>query len=78
MFNGRLDYPRPRKISGFNGQHEVKSGRVVIVDAQTFLIPSFNYDGQAPDAHFWIGTGQRPGPEGIPHISPFFNLQMQK
>ena len=42
----------------------MKSGRVVIVDAQTFLIPSFNYDGQAPDAHFWVGTGKRPGPEG--------------
>ena len=37
----------------------------MIVDAQTFLIPSFNYDGQAPDAHFWVGTGERPGPEGI-------------
>ena len=60
----RLDYPRPRKINGFDGQHNVESGRVVIVDAQTFLIPSFNYDGQAPDAHFWVGTGQRPGPEG--------------
>ena len=60
----RLDYPRPRKINGFNGQHQVKSGRVVIVDAQTFLIPSFNYECQAPDAHFWVGTGKRPGPEG--------------
>ena len=39
---------------------------MVIVDAQTFLIPSFNYDGQAPDAHFWVGTGERPGPEGMP------------
>ena len=59
-----MDYPRPKKISGFNGEHDVKSGRVVIVDAQTFLIPSFNYDGQAPDAHFWVGVGRRPGPEG--------------
>ena len=41
---------------------------MVIVDAQTFLIPSFNYDGQAPDAHFWVGTGERPGPEGMPEI----------
>ena len=68
----RLDYPRPRKITGFNGQHQVKSGRVVIVDAQTFLIPSFNYDGQAPDAHFWVGTGERPGPEGILSSNYFF------
>ena len=41
---------------------------MVIVDAQTFLIPSFNYDGQAPDAHFWVGTGERPGPEGMLRI----------
>ena len=35
-----------------------------MVDAQTFLIPAFSYDGQAPDAHFWVGKGNRPGPEG--------------
>ena len=34
------------------------------MDAQTFLIPAFSYDGQAPDAHFWVGKGNRPGPEG--------------
>ena len=36
---------------------------MVVVDAQTFLIPRFSYDGQAPDAHFWVGQG-KPGPEG--------------
>ena len=36
---------------------------MVVVDAQTFLIPNFSYDGQAPDAHFWVGQGNRPGPE---------------
>ena len=60
----RFQYPRPQKISSFNGIHEVTSGRVVVVDAQTFLIPRFSYDGQAPDAHFWVGKGNRPGPEG--------------
>ena len=40
-----------------------KNYRVVVVDAQTFLIPNFTYDGQAPDAHFWVGEGTRPGPE---------------
>ena len=38
--------------------------RIVVVDAQTFLIPAFSYDGQAPDAPFWVGKGNRPGPEG--------------
>ena len=41
--------------------------RVVVVDAQTFLIPNFTYDGQGPDAHFWVGTGNRPGPEVTTH-----------
>ena len=38
--------------------------RIVVVDAQTFLIPGFSYDGSAPDAHFWTGKGSKPGPEG--------------
>ncbi len=33
------------------------------MDAQTFLIPNFTYDGQAPDAHFHVGRGARVGPE---------------
>ena len=36
---------------------------MVVVDAQTFLIPNFTYDGQAPDAHFHVGRGARVGPE---------------
>ena len=47
--------------------------RVVVVDAQTFLIPNFTYDGQAPDAHFWVGQGNRPGPEVTREIS-YINL----
>ena len=42
--------------------HDLLS-RVVVVDAQTFLIPNFTYDGQAPDAHFHVGRGARVGPE---------------
>ena len=52
------------------------------MDAQTFLIPNFTYNGQvtlkmfedmniyfdqAPDAHFWVGEGSRPGPE-VTHL----------
>lgn len=64
MFPARLNYPRPQKIAKFDGIHDVASDKVVVVDAQTFLIPNFTYDGQAPDAHFWVGEGNRPGPEG--------------
>lgn len=63
-FPARFNYPRPQKISKFDGIHDVTSDKVVVVDAQTFLIPNFTYDGQGPDAHFWVGTGNRPGPEG--------------
>ncbi|XP_023337627.1 protein Skeletor, isoforms B/C [Eurytemora carolleeae] len=60
----RFLYPRPQKISNFDGIHDVSSDKVVVVDAQTFLIPNFTYDGQAPDAHFWVGVGNKPGPTG--------------
>lgn len=43
-----LDFPRPQKIAGLNGIHAVKSDNIVIVDAQTLLIPNFSYDGVAP------------------------------
>lgn len=43
-----LEYPRPHKISALNGVHGVTSDNIVIVDAQTILIPNFSYDGEAP------------------------------
>lgn len=43
-----LDFPKPQKISGLNGVHGVSSEPIVIVDAQTLLIPNFSYDGEAP------------------------------
>ncbi|XP_076043060.1 DM13 and DOMON_DOH domain-containing protein skeletor isoform X2 [Oratosquilla oratoria] len=59
-----LDYPRPQKIDALPTlEHDVSSDRVVVVDAQTFLIPNFSYDGTAPDAFFWVGKGT-PGPSG--------------
>ncbi|RXG51677.1 Protein Skeletor, isoforms B/C, partial [Armadillidium vulgare] len=60
-----LDYPRPQKVDAlptFN--HGVASDKIVVVDAQTFLIPNFYYDGLAPDAFFWAGKG-KPDTEGI-------------
>lgn len=43
-----LDYPRPQKIGSLKGVHEVLSDNIVIVDAQTLLVPNFSYDGEAP------------------------------
>lgn len=43
-----LDFPKPQKIGKLEGIHGVASDNVLVVDAQTLLIPSFSYDGEAP------------------------------
>jgi hypothetical protein len=43
-----FDYPRPQRLNALSGIHKVSSDRVYVVDAQTFLIPNFTYDGTAP------------------------------
>lgn len=43
-----LDYPRPQKIEPLKGVHAISSDNIVIVDAQTLLIPNLSYDGEAP------------------------------
>lgn len=62
-----LDFPRPQKITalGVGSVHGVSSENIVVVDAQTLLVPNFSYDGDAPDAKFWVGRGQKPSPQGI-------------
>uniref|UniRef100_A0A8D8LP46 Protein Skeletor, isoforms D/E n=1 Tax=Cacopsylla melanoneura TaxID=428564 RepID=A0A8D8LP46_9HEMI len=60
-----FDFPRPQKIGQLGGVHGVSSDPIVIVDAQTLLIPNFSYDGEAPDAKFWVGTGPHPSPQGV-------------
>ncbi|XP_075986895.1 DM13 and DOMON_DOH domain-containing protein skeletor isoform X3 [Anticarsia gemmatalis] len=60
-----LEYPRPAKVAGLRGVHAVSSDPIVVVDAQTILVPNFSYDGEAPDAKFWVGRGDKPSPQGI-------------
>ncbi|XP_019756540.2 protein Skeletor, isoforms B/C isoform X1 [Dendroctonus ponderosae] len=60
-----FDYPRPQKIDALKGVHQISSDNIVIVDAQTLLIPNLHYDGEAPDAKFWAGRGPKPSPQGI-------------
>lgn len=43
-----FEFPRPVKVGALKGVHEVSSDNVVVVDAQTILIPNFTYDGEAP------------------------------
>ncbi|XP_052869730.1 protein Skeletor, isoforms B/C isoform X3 [Anopheles cruzii] len=65
QIRNELDFPRPTKIAGLSGVHDVASDNIVIVDAQTLLIPNFSYDGEAPDAKFWVGRGPTPTSQGI-------------
>ncbi|XP_049880584.1 protein Skeletor, isoforms B/C isoform X2 [Pectinophora gossypiella] len=60
-----LEYPRPAKVGSLRGVHGVSSDPIVVVDAQTLLVPNFSYDGEAPDAKFWVGRGEKPTPQGI-------------
>ncbi|XP_048001744.1 protein Skeletor, isoforms B/C isoform X5 [Leguminivora glycinivorella] len=60
-----LEYPKPAKVGALRGVHGVSSDPVVVVDAQTLLVPNFSYDGEAPDAKFWVGRGSKPSPAGV-------------
>lgn len=44
-------------------------GLVYAVDESTLFVKGFAYDGNAPDAYFWVGNTARPSPEG--YIIPF-------
>ncbi|XP_032523515.2 protein Skeletor, isoforms B/C isoform X5 [Danaus plexippus] len=65
MIPRSLEYPKPARLSPLRGVHGVWSEPLVIVDAQTLLVPNFSYDGEAPDAKFWVGRGDNPSPAGI-------------
>ena len=42
------------------------SGKVYAIDEKTIRIRDLNYDGQAPDAYFWVGNTDKPGVNGRP------------
>ena len=44
--------------------HGVKSGVITIIDAQTFLISDFNYDGQGPAGYWWASKGDKQNAQG--------------
>ncbi|RWS12065.1 protein Skeletor: isoforms D/E-like protein, partial [Dinothrombium tinctorium] len=61
-----LVVPTPVEIAPLSQlAHGLKSGPVTIVDAQTFLIPDFHYDGLGPAAYWWATKGPRQGPGGV-------------
>ncbi|XP_049277508.1 protein Skeletor, isoforms B/C isoform X3 [Anopheles funestus] len=54
------------KLANFG--HGIK-GQVYAVDESTLFVKGFAYDGNAPDAFFWVGNSPRPSPEG--YIIPY-------
>lgn len=43
-----FDFPKPQKIEPLSGVHSISSDNIVIVDAQTLLVPNLSFDGEAP------------------------------
>ena len=66
IFPANLEPPRPKLLPEFKRlAHGLRSGNISILDSKTFYIPNLHYDGAAPDAFFWVGTGPEPHPQGI-------------
>lgn len=64
----QLIIPRPLEIGPLSElAHGLRSGPITIVDAQTFLVPDFHYDGQAPAAYFWLTRGS----QGLNEVNGF-------
>ncbi|XP_066247644.1 protein Skeletor, isoforms B/C isoform X1 [Euwallacea similis] len=60
-----LEVPKPRVLPEFKRlAHGLRSDNISILDAKTFYIPNLHYDGEGPDAYFWIGNGTEPNPSG--------------
>ena len=58
--------PRKRRLDKFSTlAHGVSSGNIEILNTKTFYIPNFYYDGDGPEAYFWVGNGSQPSPNGV-------------
>ncbi|XP_067138701.1 protein Skeletor, isoforms B/C-like [Centruroides vittatus] len=61
-----LQIPRPTNIGKMSSlQHGVSSGKVMVLDSQTFLVPDFTYDGQGPAAYWWVSKGAGQNERGL-------------
>ncbi|XP_074605545.1 protein Skeletor, isoforms B/C-like [Brevipalpus obovatus] len=66
MMPQNLMIPTPVEIRPLSQlAHGLKSGPITIVDAQTFLITDFHYDGLGPAGYWWATPGARPSSSGI-------------
>ncbi|XP_046627738.1 protein Skeletor, isoforms B/C [Neodiprion virginianus] len=61
-----LDVPKPRVLPEFSRfAHGLRSGNISILDSKTLYIPNLHYDGEGPDAYFWVGNDTEPNPLGV-------------
>ncbi|GBP44131.1 hypothetical protein EVAR_81452_1 [Eumeta japonica] len=59
-----FDPPAPHVMSGFSGSKAVSSGPITFVDAKSFIISEFQYDGSGEEVYFWTGLGPQPSSKG--------------
>ncbi|XP_055374407.1 protein Skeletor, isoforms B/C isoform X2 [Condylostylus longicornis] len=60
-----LDVPKPRVLQEFKRlAHGVRSSNVSVLDAKTFYVPNFHFDGEI-ESYFWAGNGSEPNIMGI-------------
>ncbi|XP_045780249.1 protein Skeletor, isoforms B/C [Maniola jurtina] len=61
-----FEAPAPRSLTPFVAAPGVRlsSQPVQFLDASTFLIPDFHYDGSGEEVYFWTGVGPQPSSRG--------------
>jgi len=67
LYVGAVEAQQAREV--FLGEIPTRShgvsGQVYAIGDRTIAVRNLNYDGQAPDAYFWIGSNEKPDVLGI-------------
>ncbi|KAG6464427.1 hypothetical protein O3G_MSEX014504 [Manduca sexta] len=57
--------PAPQSVGPLAGSPAVSSKPVRFIDANTFIIPEFRYDGSGEEVYFWTGNGPQASSRGM-------------
>ncbi|XP_013778300.1 protein Skeletor, isoforms B/C-like [Limulus polyphemus] len=58
--DSKTELPKSAKIGPLtHTAHGVSSEPIMVMDAQTFIVPNFKYDGQGPAAYWWVSSGSQ-------------------
>ncbi|OWR41526.1 hypothetical protein KGM_200563 [Danaus plexippus plexippus] len=62
-----FEAPAPRSLTPLVAApgHQLSSQPVKFLDASTFIIPEFHYDGSGEEVFFWTGVGPQPSSRGF-------------